>query len=52
MTGLLAQATVKGPEINWEALSPMVALTVGACVVLLVGLARARGGAPGRSSRC
>ena len=43
MSGLLAQATVKGPEINWEALSPMVALTVGACVVLLVGLARARG---------
>jgi NADH-quinone oxidoreductase subunit N len=40
MTGLFAQAAVKGPEINWEALSPFVALTVGACVVLLVGLAR------------
>ena len=40
MTGLLAQATVKGPPIDWEALSPMVALTVGVCVVLLVGLAR------------
>ena len=40
MTGLIAQATVKGPPINWEALSPAIALTVGACVVLLVGLAR------------
>ncbi len=40
MTGLFAQAAVKGPEIDWEALSPFVALTVGACVVLLVGLAR------------
>ena len=42
MTGLLAQAEVKGPEINWEALSPALALTVGACVVLMVGLARSR----------
>ena len=42
MSALLAQATVKGPTINWEALSPAVALTAGACVVLLVGLARAR----------
>ncbi len=42
MNALLAQATVKGPEINWEALSPAIALTVGACVVLLVGLARSR----------
>src|SRR4051812_40964679 len=40
MTSLIAQATVKGPSINWEALSPAIALTVGACVVLLVGLAR------------
>jgi NADH-quinone oxidoreductase subunit N len=41
MTGLLAQAAqVKGPAINWEALSPALALTVGACVVLLAGLAR------------
>ena len=40
MTGLIAQATVKGPPIDWEALSPMIALTAGACVVLLVGLAR------------
>jgi NADH-quinone oxidoreductase subunit N len=30
----------QGPEINWEALSPGVALTVGACIVLLAGLAR------------
>ena len=40
MTGLFAQAAVKGPHINWEALSPLIALTAGACVVLLVGLAR------------
>jgi NADH-quinone oxidoreductase subunit N len=40
MTGLLAQATVKGPHIDWDALSPLVALTAGACIVLLVGLAR------------
>jgi NADH-quinone oxidoreductase subunit N len=40
MTGLVAQASVEGPKINWEALSPLVALTAGACVVLLVGLAR------------
>jgi NADH-quinone oxidoreductase subunit N len=33
--------TVKGPEINWDALSPAIALTAGACIVLLVGLARA-----------
>ena len=32
--------TVKGPPIDWEALSPAIALTVGACIVLLVGLAR------------
>jgi NADH-quinone oxidoreductase subunit N len=42
MTALIAQATVKGPPINWEALSPAIALTVGACVVLLAGLARSR----------
>jgi NADH-quinone oxidoreductase subunit N len=42
MSALLAQASVKGPEINWEALSPAIALTAGACVVLLVGLARSR----------
>lgn len=41
MNVLLAQAAApKGPPINWEALSPFIALVVGACVVLLVGLAR------------
>ncbi|HWK28640.1 MAG TPA: NADH-quinone oxidoreductase subunit N [Solirubrobacter sp.] len=34
---------MKGPAINWEALSPFVALTAGACIVLLAGLARSRG---------
>jgi NADH-quinone oxidoreductase subunit N len=34
--------TPKAPHIDWEALSPLVALTVGACVVLLVGLLRSR----------
>ncbi len=42
MIGVLAQAKVQGPEIDWAALSPVVALTAGACIVLLVGLARAR----------
>jgi len=31
---------VKGPNIDWAALSPLIALTVGICVVLLVGLLR------------
>ena len=40
---ILGAATkVTGPHIDWAALSPLVALTVAACVVLLVGLARAR----------
>jgi NADH-quinone oxidoreductase subunit N len=34
--------TPKAPFIDWEAMSPLVALMVGACVVLLVGLLRAR----------
>ena len=34
--------TPKAPHIDWEALSPLVALTIGACVLLLVGLLRAR----------
>jgi len=38
----LAAAKVTGPHIDWAALSPVVALTGAACVVLLVGLARAR----------
>jgi NADH-quinone oxidoreductase subunit N len=35
-------AAVKGPYIDWAALSPLVALAGGACVVLLVGLLRSR----------
>jgi NADH-quinone oxidoreductase subunit N len=34
-------AAVTGPHIDWNALSPAVALTGGACLVLMVGLARA-----------
>jgi NADH-quinone oxidoreductase subunit N len=38
---VLAQRTqVEAPEIDWEALSPLVALTVGLCLVLLIGLLR------------
>ena len=33
---------VTGPHIDWAALSPVVALTGALCIVLLVGLARAR----------
>jgi NADH-quinone oxidoreductase subunit N len=29
-----------GPHIDWAAMSPIVALTAGSCIVLLVGLAR------------
>jgi NADH-quinone oxidoreductase subunit N len=32
--------TPEAPTIDWEALSPLVSLTIGACVVLLVGLLR------------
>jgi NADH-quinone oxidoreductase subunit N len=39
---LIAAAKVSGPHIDWAALSPEVALTTAACIVLLVGLARAR----------
>ena len=35
---LLAQA--KAPELDWAALAPLVALTTGACVVLMIGLVR------------
>jgi NADH-quinone oxidoreductase subunit N len=38
----LMAASLRGPHIDWAALSPLVALTAGACVVLLVGLARSR----------
>jgi NADH-quinone oxidoreductase subunit N len=32
---------VKGPHIDWAAISPLVALTGGACLVLMAGLLRA-----------
>jgi len=35
-----AATTVQGPHIDWAALSPLIALTAGACLVLLAGLAR------------
>ena len=38
----LAAAKVSGPHIDWAALSPVIALTGAACIVLLVGLLRAR----------
>ncbi len=38
---MLAQA-VQGPKIDWAALSPLVALAGGACIVLMIGLARSR----------
>jgi NADH-quinone oxidoreductase subunit N len=42
MSLLLAQAgKVEAPAIEWMALSPLVALTGGLCLVLLVGLVRA-----------
>ena len=42
MSPLLAQAgNVEAPPIDWMALSPLVALTGGLCLVLLVGLVRA-----------
>jgi NADH-quinone oxidoreductase subunit N len=34
--------TPKAPHIDWEALSPILALTGGACLVLMVGLLRSR----------
>src|SRR3712207_5522130 len=37
---ILAQA--KAPYIDFAAISPLIALTAGACIVLLLGLARAR----------
>ena len=33
---------MKGPHIDWAAMSPLVALTAGACLVLMVGLLRSR----------
>ena len=31
---------MKGPTIDWAAISPLIALTVGACLVLMAGLLR------------
>jgi NADH-quinone oxidoreductase subunit N len=40
---ILAQAqTLKGPPIDWAALSPILAVLIGAVVVLMVGLLRPR----------
>ena len=41
MSAVLFAADVKGPEIDWMAISPLVALVGGACLVLMVGLLRA-----------
>ncbi len=41
MSAVLFAADVKGPEIDWMAISPLVALVGGACIVLMVGLLRA-----------
>ena len=35
-------AAVKAPHIDWAALSPLIALAGGVCVVLMVGLVRSR----------
>ena len=40
MTAVLAATKAQAPHIDWAAMSPIVALTVGACIVLLVGLLR------------
>jgi NADH-quinone oxidoreductase subunit N len=42
VTPLAATSKVSGPAIDWASLSPAVALTGAACVVLMFGLARAR----------
>jgi NADH-quinone oxidoreductase subunit N len=42
---LVAAPHIKGPHIDWASMSPFVVLTIGALVVLLVGLLR---GAPAR----
>jgi len=39
---IFAQDTIKAPHIDWSAISPLVALAVGAVPVLLLGLARSR----------
>jgi NADH-quinone oxidoreductase subunit N len=40
LLGLLAAAKPQAPHIDWAAMSPIVTLTAGACIVLLVGLLR------------
>ena len=39
---VLAASEVKGPHIDWMAISPLVALTAGACLLLMAGLLRSR----------
>ena len=39
---LLASATLKGPHVDFAALSPLIALLGGSVIVLLVGLLRSR----------
>jgi NADH-quinone oxidoreductase subunit N len=39
---MIAASQVKGPYIDWAAISPLVALLAGSCLVLLLGLFRAR----------
>ena len=59
MNAVLATAHLKGPHVDFAALSPLIALLGGAAIVLLVGLlgsrwvrAQARAGAqPGRARR-
>jgi NADH-quinone oxidoreductase subunit N len=36
-----AAEKVSGPEIDWLAISPLIALVAGVCVVLMTGLMRA-----------
>jgi NADH-quinone oxidoreductase subunit N len=38
---IVAAAKVTGPTIDWMAISPLIALVVGVCVVLMAGLLRA-----------
>ena len=40
MTLVLAAAHIKGPHIDWKGLSPILALTAGGLLILLVGLLR------------
>jgi NADH-quinone oxidoreductase subunit N len=40
VTAVLAATKAQAPHIDWAAMSPIVALTAGACIVLLVGLLR------------